>query len=791
MGKGGGGVTGFRYSLGIFMGVCMGPINALLQIKVGNVIAWTGNVTSSGSFNINQPGLFGGDQKEGGINGELQVFMGESTQILANNVKASLLGGGLTGIPDDSNGLVANLVDGVLVDPIIIPASAGPVPGFRGVLTMFFRGEVTANTPYPKPWKMRVRRTTQGWDGDCWYPEMAQIPLNSDQGPGGPDIIAMNPAHIIYECATNGLWGRGLDRSKMDDQAFRGAALQLFNEGLGLCLRWTRQETLASFVQTVINHIGAVTYIDRSTGLFALALIRGGYDPTTLPVFDANSGLLSVVQDAAASQDTSTNEVIVNYSDPIQDVARQARAQSIAAIQSAGGAIVSTTTDYPGIPTPDLAARIALRDLTVSINAVKRFVVKLDRRGWGVQMGSVIRISDPQRGVVSLILRVGQIDDSTSGDGSITITGVEDIFSLPDEGFTGSQPRLWQPPNNVPAIPPRQAFSEVTYRDLVRRLTPADLAQVGDTAGAVMVLASRPNLTSTTYQLWTQTASEAYVDRATGGWCPSARLPTTLTPLQTTVTVDKPSEWSRVALGTGVLIGDEWLRLDAFDVTTGIATLGRGCVDTIPQVHPPSYVFFADVAEVSDQREYSSGEVVTAKVLTVTSSAVLDITLAPVNSVTIVRRHFRPYPPGNVLLNGVSIYTPALPATAAADQVITWAHRDRLTQLDSLVSHATGSVGPEPGTTYTVRVYSFGGTLLRTEAGIAAATWTYTTAMQAANGSPRRARIELEAVRDGLVSFQKYSFLIGLIASGWGFTWGFDWNGPGGFGFAWGLGWRE
>ena len=52
-----------------------------------------------------------------------------------------------------------------------------------------------------------------------------------------------------------------------------------------------------------------------------------------------------------------------------------------------------------------------------------------------------------------------------------------------------------------------------------------------------------------------------------------------------------------------------------------------------------------------------------------------------------------------------------------------WAHRSRLQQTVHLVTQSETSIGPEAGTTYTVRVYGETGALIRTESGIAGTDW--------------------------------------------------------------------
>lgn len=145
MGKGANPVTGYWYSFGIHMGIGRGPINELVEIQVGDKIAWRGSAAASGEFQIDKPDLFGGVKQEGGIVGTLTLMMGEPTQVAPA-------------------GLVAML--------------GHALPGFRRMVTAFYNGKIAANSPYPKAWKFRVRRSTKGWQNDApWYPEKAMIVL--------------------------------------------------------------------------------------------------------------------------------------------------------------------------------------------------------------------------------------------------------------------------------------------------------------------------------------------------------------------------------------------------------------------------------------------------------------------------------------------------------------------------------------------------------------------------------------------------------------------------------------
>src|SRR5690606_29286515 len=138
---------------------------------------------------------------------------------------------------------------------------------------LFYDGQISAMNPYPKPWSVRRRRNLKGWDGPVWYPEKAVIELE------GGAIKAANPAHIIYQLRTDRRFGRGLSSTRLNDASFRAAADTLYSEGFGLCLRWTRRDSIENFENLVLDHINAVIDDDPSDGTIVLRLIRNDYDP--------------------------------------------------------------------------------------------------------------------------------------------------------------------------------------------------------------------------------------------------------------------------------------------------------------------------------------------------------------------------------------------------------------------------------------------------------------------------------------------------------------------------------
>lgn len=366
------------------------------------------------------------------------------------------------------------------------------VPGYRGVLTMFFDGIVSMMNPYPKPWKVRVRRITQGWDGPVFAPQYALITMDASTGGGAAGtgdyptsdrtIKAMNPAHIIYECLTNRFWGRGLDRAKIDEVTFLKAAQTLHSESFGLCLKWNQQTTIQGFIQSVLDTIGATLYTDRSTGKLALSLMRADYVFADLPVFDTSSGLLNISEATVSSPSNQISECVVTYHDPVTDKDRKVKAVNVAASMANPGAANQVTRDYKGVPTTELALRLAQRDLRMSSTALRRITITLDRRGWAINPGDVIRVRDLARNIPDSAFRVGRYEDGTLTNGQIKITAIQDVFALPATSFVGSTQNNWQSPNTRPCIGRYQAF-EMPYALAVRSLSAADFnALTGDGA---------------------------------------------------------------------------------------------------------------------------------------------------------------------------------------------------------------------------------------------------------------------------------------------------------------------
>lgn len=714
MGSGKKVTVGYRYYMGLHMFLSHGPLDAILEIKSGGRTAWSGTQTKSGRIFIDAANLFGGDKREGGLRGDLDVMMGEVGQM-----------------PND----------------YLAAKQGARQPAYRGLAGLVYRcGMISANNPYVKPWHIKVRRVKKGWDGDAlpWHEAKAEVALSNGD-------IGMNPAHIIYQCITSAAWGMQYGSGQIDDANFRAAADKLYAEGFGLCLEWTMAEGIDKFIQHVIDHIAGVVVEDPATGLIQLRLIRDDYDPNTLPLFD-ESNVNSVEEFTRPSASELINEIIVKYDSVATGNPASIAVQNLANI-AARGAKNSETRAYPGIPTPDLATRVALRDLRAVSTPLAKVRMRVDRAAWKRLPGDAIRFSWSKLGVANLVLRVLRVNTGTLNDGTIEIEAAEDVFGLPAAGYVQQEPIGWTDPNTLPAPATNRVVGEASYYELQQRLTTTELAAVAPDAGYLSIVAARPSSDSIDYTIMTSSGGAGFAEAGIGDFCPTGTVTADVSPADTSITLDGVIDGDLVEPGGFAHIESETIRIDAFDVATGVATIGRGVLDTVAAPHPAgARVYFADGFTDTDNVERVDGETVNVKLLPSTGRGTLDATAAPQDAVVFDQRAYRPYPPGRLTIDGV-----AYPDTTATSTVaVAWAHRDRT--LQNLQGDETGDIGPEPGTTYTVRVLNESGELADETTGIAGTALSVALASLPTNV----ATIEVISTRGGLESRQaaRHTFTI-------------------------------
>lgn len=894
--SGGGSVTiGYWYKLGVQMVVCHAPVDKVSEIIIGERQAWQGSVTQSSSITINKLDLFGGDDREGGVAGNISFMFGEPTQkpheyvlamrgdkVSANRGLLSMVFGrgvinsgvetidwtkaALTsairskltntyGIQSDINSVysapessggkqsclrVLRKVGGntaerrgqtILYPPNQLgyqdrPNSSGVDAAY--VMNMILHDiltagtQITARTPpaddYPTQWAgrfiyrgvkykssdvvdpstivkdpartrtnpftwtamnpyfkalwVRVTNITAGWStGAAWYPAKAKI--------GEWD---MNPAHIVYRVITDSNWGMGYDPAMIDDVAFKAAADVLYDEKFGLSLAWAREVEIGEFLQTVIQHIDANLKIDMYTGKFQLQLIRQVPDDANMVVLN-ESNIIEFLNYSRATWGDSPNEIVLTYKDRNEDNA-VVTVQNLAAIESQGG-IISRGVTFNGIHEPELALKVAQRELNLNSTPMSTIQLKTNRVLWSKNIGDVFALEWPLLGISRMIYRITKINVGQMLDGVITVDAVEDVFHMPSTSYAQVQDSTWVDPTTAPRPIAVQTAQEASYWEVVRTLGERGVALLQQDEAFLRLLAETPQSDASGFELHASpnNAIATYQKVGTFRFVPQAYLMQDLAYLDTVVKVDFIDEVAFKRLTKPYLIVDgEEMVVQNYDAVAMTFTVGRGVNDTTPTRHGyMTSVYMVDAGSPAlDLTERVIGDTVYYRGLPKTAKGTLALADATASMAQLTGRMWKPYVVGNVKINA-AYYPDTIPATA--NLFVSWANRNRLTQTTEMLVFQYGNIAPETGQNVMIEVYNEAGTLLKSVEGNATNTWTWTTELTDApyyptvNGRfwydsrvpPLTARLNpylrvvIYTMRDGLKSHQQYEHVVRRI----------------------------
>ncbi|EEC6977215.1 hypothetical protein G4R75_004831, partial [Salmonella enterica] len=261
------------------------------------------------------------------------------------------------------------------------------------------------------------------------------------------------------------------------------------------------------------------------------------------------------------------------------------------------------------------------------------------------------RVQLPDRNIDNMVLRVGKIEESDTG--VLTLTVVQDVFGLPSTSYSsGQQDSGWTSLDKSARPVTIKRLIELPYAVLAGTVSEAELNYLKPESGYPGVMAIAPTSLSINYLLQTRAAGASFADRGQGDWTPSGTLTAPVGRLDTVLHV---SMAIFPAVGDGLMVNDEVMRVDAVDIPAGTITVGRGCMDSLPSGHFAGDRCWAyqDTLD-SDGLEYLSGETVEARLLTRTSTETLAEAAAPVVRMVMSGRQARPYLPGNIRINGMA-----------------------------------------------------------------------------------------------------------------------------------------
>ena len=711
-------LIGHKYYVAVQIVIGHGPIDAVTAVHVGRKEAWTGS-TVDGPISGDQPNLFGPSEQEGGISGTLWVH-----------------GGALNQAPDSYAEMKLEVA-----------------PGYSGIAYGIWTN---------------MERDGGGYLGNSKFPPEVWITaqrLPKLLGNGKHDIGGhANPAEFLYELLVNSRWGAGMPVDLVDKPSFQAAAVTLYNEGMGIAPLYNNEASVETIIMDVLGHIDGAIYSDIYTGKRTLVLARADYTLSSQPLFDEANSVL--VDFSRPGWDETVNEVHVNYLDAATGEPASVVAQDLAN-QQIQQAVVARTIDYPACPTEAQAQKLAWRDLRALSLPLAKCTIRADRSAWVLRPGMVIRVSNAQRGFSEMAMRVNRINYGTMVDGQIEFECVQDVFNLSATIYGSSPGTGWVDPIGPPAVVRYPVLLEAPYH-ITRSAGTAEV-------GKLLTWAAAPAGDAFEYQIHTRQGAAPFVRRGTAPFGPTATLTAAINETAGTIQVGSGQDLDLListdstgqAQGSGLmLIDNEWLSWRTKTNDGGglytLSTVYRGCLDTVPAAHASgARVRFLDNAMGTTADEYGLTSSVDAKYLTVSGGGILALVTATTLSVTFTQRVLRPYPPADVKINGTSYPVAILGAYA-----LTWKHRDRTAQT-TIISQADASIGPETGTTYTLRLYGEAGTLLRTATGLTGTSYTWTdeeadSGLSAPGGG---ADYAAEVLADSPVSYWKLDETSGTTAT--------------------------
>lgn len=567
-------------------------------------------------------------------------------------------------------------------------------------------------------------------------------------GGGGNAICPdMNPAHIIRECLTDQIWGLGYGDADIDDTSFTSAADQLFKEGFGLSLLWGRQTPIEDFVGIVLDHIDANLYVNRITGKFVLKLIRDDY--TTYPTF-SDSDIIEVSDFAQRPESELINSLTVTYNDRKKRTTTSITVNDLAAIQQYG-ATIHTTVNYPGIYNHKLAAKVAARDLRALSSPVYNGTIVVNRKtATDLNVGDVFDIDSTLYPELSgRVYRVGEINFGNSSRSNVTITFVEDVFTLgtavaENIGQIGTGSTLVSQPI-VPEYPAIFEADFYTYSRALGDQTVSENLAYEDERSAAILYADQVVSDALTFDVYSDiTGSYTRINGTNPSPVLTLTEDLTADPDQTTVGVSFAYGEDLYGELTGNIlayVNSEIIQIT--DITSGTATIIRGVGDTVPSAHTSGDAVrvFSQTSEL-DLSDLVNGDSVTYKLATRTLAGTVPLEDCDEILITFTGRLDKPWPVNNLSYNGSNYMVPF-----AGSANLTWANQDRYLLTGATPpDYLDASSGLETNTTNNVTVtsYNWAGSFLATEVSASTTSESYTIDTSTFNGSAFYAIAEVQ-----------------------------------------------
>lgn len=634
---------------------------------------------------------------------------------------------------------------------LILPSSSELVTRTQNgsLITETYKADVSFTDP------VYVQISDLGPVGESTHLEITSIELKGFYPKNAFGDI--NPIHKIREILTDDT-AMNKPESDVNDQNFRKAADRLRKEGLGLSWSITEKSCLEA-INELCGHIEAGVRMNRQTGLYEMVLFRDDWfaenEVHTLPV----NKIKGMQLDGATSADELINKLNVSYYNREAIKNSSFSVAENAAIRNLNGHENSEDVKFPYFMNQRNAAIVSqwkLKQVSTPVWQGTFTTGFYQARKWNRY--DLLKLEWPRRWSGTILVRIMKINLGTGTDVSIDFVEV-----VPYSGNLSSNIVNDTPVDTTPRPPQPALFKafELSYLEAVQlngqKAVDEALAYNPD-AGYAAVIAQRPQSNSLNALMYTDIGND-FERAGVIVYSETAELDQNISRVDTTFILKNAGDIDMVSTGTQITVNNEIMVYQSYDEETGLLTVKRGALDTVPQNHlAGSILYFADDFVTVDPAEYVTGEIVNVKTLTTTPSGILNLDDVDTQQVEIKARAIRPYPPANVKINNVF-----KPSYFEDDFTLTWSDRNRLQQTGGeILGYFEPSVTLEPNTQTLLTIVELDASDLELAAHSANVTAlnSYTLLESVMQANTRSLHINLKTVRDGYECINAFNHIV-------------------------------
>ena len=409
-------ITGYKNYIGVDLAWALGPGVVYRRLWFGENLVWAGCLYGEGCVNeitIDLPELYGGskDGNRGGIGGKVTMYCGAFDQPR---------------------------------DPYLALKLNADVPAYVGIAHMVF-SSVDGLSGF---WFGNANNVDAiACEASYFTNTLALDPYLQNLGTDGLDA---NPVEVLYDILCDDWGNLGYDPAKINVVDWRLKAQTVYDEGNGISLSIANATEAKDAVKQILRQINATIFEDQSTGLVELTLLRDDYDVGDLDVLGP-SQIVEIRNYSKKLWNETNNVVRVKYTDReagyIKDKVAIAKDFALLRFQGKQRPVEIT---MPGIYNAALANQIAARELSNLNVPIFQCEMVLNRTVSGLKPGAVFVLEWPEWGIVQMIMRVRKVGNGDLRDGKITISVVQDEFSLKDTVISAPVPPIYIPTNYDP-----------------------------------------------------------------------------------------------------------------------------------------------------------------------------------------------------------------------------------------------------------------------------------------------------------------------------------------------------